>query len=118
MSFLPVPGCSTGEEAYSIAMLLREYMDHTQNRFAVQVFVTDMDKKFVEFARTGLYPAAITEDLSPERLDRFFDKVGPEYKIKDYIRSMRAPEHCWTGHWRSWPPIQSGKRLPKASATR
>jgi two-component system CheB/CheR fusion protein len=83
-----VPGCATGEEAYSIAMILREYMEETGNRFAIQIFATDVDSKLVEFGRNGLYPVGITEDVSPERLDRFFDKVGPKYKVKDDLRSL------------------------------
>lgn len=83
-----VPGCSTGEEAYSIAILLREYMDEIQVRFAVQIFATDVDSEFIEQARAGHFPESITDDVSPKRLERFFDKTGAEYKIKDDIRSM------------------------------
>ncbi|OPY65127.1 MAG: Chemotaxis protein methyltransferase Cher2 [Syntrophorhabdaceae bacterium PtaU1.Bin034] len=83
-----VPGCSTGEEAYSIAMVLREFMEEMQGRFAVQIFATDIDDSLIETARSGLYPAGIAEDVSPERLERFFIRMGPDYKVKDEIRSM------------------------------
>jgi two-component system CheB/CheR fusion protein len=67
-----VPGCSTGEAAYSIAMLLIEYMEAAKRSFKLQVFATDIDRRAVETARTGIYPASISADLTPERLARFF----------------------------------------------
>jgi len=67
-----VPGCSTGEEAYSIAILFQEYVDRVAGELEVQVFGTDIDGRALEKARTGLYPASIVADVSPERLSRFF----------------------------------------------
>ncbi|MDZ4675642.1 MAG: chemotaxis protein CheB [Gemmatimonadota bacterium] len=67
-----VPGCSTGEEAYSIAMLLIEYMDAAKHNVKLQVFATDIDRRAIHAARSGAYPASISVDLTPERLARFF----------------------------------------------
>lgn len=83
-----VPGCSTGEEAYSLAILLREFMEEKQERFAVQIFATDVDNNLIEHARAGIYPAGVADDISDERLSRFFEKSGTDLKIKDDIRSM------------------------------
>ena len=65
-------GCSTGEEAYSIAILLLEYLETTHQNFVVQVFATDIDSQAIATARSGLYPAGIAADITPERLARFF----------------------------------------------
>lgn len=83
-------GCSTGEEAYSIAILLQEYLETTQQRFMVQVFATDIDRQAIATARSGLYPASITADVSPERLARFFtaEADGSAYRIHKSIRDM------------------------------
>ena len=67
-----VPGCSTGEEAYSIAILLQERLEALKQDFKVQVFATDIDRQALEQARAGVYPAAIAADVPPERLARFF----------------------------------------------
>ena len=83
-------GCSTGEEAYSLAILLQEFMEeHKQNR-PVQVFATDIDRQAIATARSGLYPASIAADLTPERLARFFTVVpdGGGYRIHRAIRDM------------------------------
>ncbi len=81
-----VPGCSTGEEAYSLAMIIQEYMTETKDRHKVQIFATDIDSGAIEIARTGEYSESITVDVSPERLARFFVKKGNIYKIKDELR--------------------------------
>lgn len=65
-------GCSTGEEAYSIAILLAERQESSKQNYSVQLFATDIDSRAITFARTGLYPASIAADISPERLARFF----------------------------------------------
>ncbi len=84
-----VPGCSTGEEAYSIAMLIREAQETLPRPpVKVQVYATDIDKEAVDAARTGLYPANITADVSPERLLRFFAKDAAGYRIKSEIREL------------------------------
>jgi two-component system CheB/CheR fusion protein len=83
-------GCSTGEEAYSIAILLQEYLETTQQRFVVQIFATDIDSQAIATARGGLYPASIVEDVSPERLARYFtiEAKGSAYRIHKSIRDM------------------------------
>jgi two-component system CheB/CheR fusion protein len=67
-----VPGCSTGEEAYSIAILLQEHMESLKQYFKLQVFATDIDPKAVGQARSGSYPGSIAADVSAERLAKFF----------------------------------------------
>lgn len=81
-------GCSTGEEAYSLAMLLSEYMEEQNKYFDVKIFATDLDKGHIEQASNGLYPESIASDVSPERLDKYFTKSEHGYKIKDSIRRM------------------------------
>ncbi|MBP2641956.1 MAG: cheBR [Firmicutes bacterium] len=84
------PACSTGEEAYSLAILLQERMDVLKQNFKVQVFATDIDSRAIAAARSGLYPASIANDLSPERLARFFaaEPGGSAYRIRKGIRDM------------------------------
>ena len=69
-----VPGCATGEEAYSIAITCRDVMDGIKKEFQVQVFATDIDNEAIETARQGLYPASISVDMSQVVLDRHFTK--------------------------------------------
>ncbi len=85
-----VPGCSTGEEAYSIAMLLVEHIEAARQNFKLQVFATDIDRRAIECARTGTYPASITSDVSTERLDRFFvlDDDRTHYRIQKRLRDV------------------------------
>ncbi|WP_413912235.1 chemotaxis protein CheB [Candidatus Skiveiella danica] len=85
-----VAGCSTGEEAYSIAMLLQERMEMLKTSWTVQVFATDIDSRAIATARVGLYPASIATDLTPERLARFFcaEPGGQSYRIHKSIRDM------------------------------
>ena len=83
-------GCSTGEEAYSIAILLREHMELIKKDYRVQLFATDIDKRAIATARTGRYPASIARDISEERLQRFFslESDGSAYRIHKVIRDM------------------------------
>ena len=86
-----VPGCSTGEEAYSIAMLLRECMDELKENFKVLVFATDIDSEAIDHARAGVYPSSIIADVSPERLAHFFDEEQPDgstYRVAKTLRDM------------------------------
>ncbi len=85
-----VPGCSTGEEAYSLAIVLREAIEATksQGEFTVQIFATDLDKDAIEQARQGVFPANISADVSAERLKRFFTKEGAGYRVRKEIREM------------------------------
>lgn len=85
-----VPGCSSGEEAYSLAILLAERQDAMKRSFKVQVFATDIDSKAISIARAGRYPASITADVSQERLTRFFapESDGNAFRIHKTIRDM------------------------------
>ncbi|MFP4084886.1 MAG: CheR family methyltransferase [Desulfonatronovibrio sp.] len=85
-----VPGCSTGEEAYSLAMLFAEYRKSSALEQKIKIFATDIDSQAITFARAGLYPVNIVNDIGPERLERFFDKElnGNVYQIKKNIRKM------------------------------
>ena len=81
-----VPGCATGEEAYSLAMLFREYLEeHGQHR-RVNLFATDIDEDAIAAARAGAYLQNIAADVSPERLQRFFVKEDAGYRIKQEVR--------------------------------
>ena len=83
-------GCSTGEEAYSIAILLQERMEVLKQTYPVHVFATDLDSQAIATARAGLYPAGIAAHISPERLARFFtaEAEGSAYRIHKAIRDM------------------------------
>ncbi|MDD5028355.1 MAG: chemotaxis protein CheB, partial [Rhodoferax sp.] len=83
-------GCSTGEEAYSIAILLQEQLDVLRASYKVQVFATDIDSRAIAVARTGLYPTGIADDVSPERLGRFFtlEPDGSAYRVHKGIRDL------------------------------
>jgi len=84
------PGCSTGEEAYSLAILLAERQEAMKQSFKVQVFATDIDSQAIATARAGRYPASIAADLTPERLARFFaaEPDGSAYRIHKGIRDL------------------------------
>jgi len=69
-----VPGCCTGEEAYSIAILLQEQMETLKRGYKLQIFATDIDQRAIEVARIGIYPSSSIAKLSTVRRDRFFDK--------------------------------------------
>jgi two-component system CheB/CheR fusion protein len=81
-----IPGCSTGEEVYSIAMVIREYMDELKHNFRVQIFGTDIDEEAIARARAGLYQGNISLDVNPQRLKRFFIKEENGFRIKKDIR--------------------------------
>ena len=83
-----VAGCSSGEEAYSIAILLREIMDETHKEFRVQIYATDLDDDVIVQARNASYPPNIIQDVTPDRLRRFFVKDEAGYKVKKVIREM------------------------------
>ncbi len=84
------PGCSTGEEAYSLAILVQEHMETLKQSYKVQVFATDIDSRSIAAARAGLYPSSIAADVSPERLGRFFVAVpdGSAFRINKGIRDL------------------------------
>ena len=81
-----VSGCATGEEAYSLAMILAEYVENHAPTLKVQVFATDIDASAIAFARDGLYPTSIVADVSPERLRRFFMSDQGRYRIRKDLR--------------------------------
>jgi two-component system CheB/CheR fusion protein len=83
-----VPGCSTGEEAYSIAILLHEQMDAWDKAYKIRIFATDIDSRAIDKARAGIYPNSIAADVSPERLQRFFSKEGNTYQVNKQIRDI------------------------------
>jgi len=83
-----VSGCASGEEAYSLAILLREHMDTLAVVPHVQVFATDLDALALETARRGIYPVGIAEHVSPERLERFFVQQDHTYQVKPEVREM------------------------------
>ncbi len=85
-----VCGCSTGDEAYSIAILLQEQMDKLKRSFKLQIFATDIDSRAIDLARGGLYSTSALSDVSPERLSRFFtpETDGISYRINKRIRDM------------------------------
>jgi len=83
-----VAACSTGEEAYSLAILFKECMaEYNMNR-EIKIFATDLDKNSLEFASAGFYPDNIVSDVSPERLAKYFNKKEGGYQINENIRSM------------------------------
>ena len=85
-----VPGCSTGEEAYSLAIVLKEAIEAIKPKaqFTIQVFATDLDRDAIDKARQGFFPDNIAADVSPERLKRFFSKEEHGYRVRKEIREM------------------------------
>ncbi len=85
-----VPGCSTGEEAYSIAILLQEKLEALKQNYKLQVFATDIDSRAIDTARSGIYPASIAADILPERMARFFvqEMEGGTFRIHKVIRDI------------------------------
>jgi len=83
-----VPGCSTGEEPYSLAMTLREYMQEHKHDFKVQIFATDIDHDAIETARAGIYPVSIASDVNKDCLEQFFTHEDTIYRVKKGIREM------------------------------
>jgi len=86
-----VVGCSTGEEAYSLAITFREVMEEMKKptrRAALQIFATDIDRDAIERARQGVFPDNIIADVSPERLSRFFIKDERGYRVRKEVRDM------------------------------
>jgi two-component system, chemotaxis family, CheB/CheR fusion protein len=88
-----VPGCASGEEAYSIAILLLEEASRREFRPEIQIFGSDMDEKAINVAREGRYPASIESDLSEERLRRFFVQDREHYRITRELRDTLLFSH-------------------------
>jgi two-component system CheB/CheR fusion protein len=83
-----VAGCATGEEVYSLAILMHETLGDRLAEVRVQIFGTDVSDAAVEYARHGLYPISIASDVSPERLRRFFTKIDGGYRVTKPVRDM------------------------------
>jgi two-component system CheB/CheR fusion protein len=83
-----VVGCATGEEAYSIAILIVEYLTELKKNLEVKIFASDIDKSALHIASRGLYPESIAHEVSEERLFKFFSKEDTHYKVRDNIRKM------------------------------
>jgi len=83
-----IAGCSTGEEAYSIAILLREHIERSLSPPKVQVFATDIDEIGMGVARAAQYPASVVKEVSPERLRRFFVHEAGTYRVVKELRDM------------------------------
>ena len=79
-------GCSTGEEAYSLAILFSEVLNMVKKHFNIQIFASDIDVQAIDYARLGSYPDSIAADVSQERLHQYFIKEGNCYKVKKKIR--------------------------------
>ncbi len=83
-----VPGCSTGEEAYSIAILIQEHLELLKKKYQVQIFATDINKEALDVARAGIYIGGIHSDVPQKYLQRFFTKKENTYQIDKNIREM------------------------------
>ncbi|MFO7843181.1 MAG: chemotaxis protein CheB, partial [Bacteroidales bacterium] len=85
-----VPGCSTGEEAYSLAIVFKEAVENVNPNagISLQIFASDLDQDAVDIARKGIFPENITADVSPKRLSRFFIRTDDGYRVNTEIREM------------------------------
>lgn len=81
-----IAGCATGEEAYSIAILLREQMEQHRSTSDLQIFATDIDERAISIGRNALYPAAIATDLSSGRLQQFFTQEQEQFRVVKQVR--------------------------------
>jgi len=82
------PGCSTGEETYSLAMTLLEFLGERASSFHIQIFGTDLNERVIQKARTGIYLESIAEEISLERMSRFFIKVDEGYRVNKAVRDL------------------------------
>jgi two-component system CheB/CheR fusion protein len=83
-----VAGCATGEEAYTLAIMLRDGMEDLGIYVPMQIFATDLESQNIDVARAGTYPKSIANDISPAHLERFFDYVDGCYRVKKDLRNM------------------------------
>lgn len=88
-----IAGCSTGQEAYSLAICLREYQDASNASYRIQIFSTDISERSIAFARQGVYSKADVTGLSPEQLESYFEKVSGSYQVIKSIRDMCVFAH-------------------------
>ncbi len=82
------PGCGTGQEVYSLAMLLMELLDDLDASPDVQIFATDLDERALNVARRGIYPRSISDEITPSRLKRFFEPHGHRLQISKELRKL------------------------------
>ena len=82
------PGCSTGEETYSLAMILLEFLGDKMSNYEIQLFGTDANERGIEKARAGIYQERIVQEVAPERLRRFFSKVDEGYRVSKAVRDL------------------------------
>ena len=83
-----IAGCSTGEEAYSLAIVVAEVMEKRSQHTPVQIFATDIDEAAIEIARKGVYPSSIAADVPAQRLRQYFTKNNGFFRINKQIRDM------------------------------
>ncbi|MBM9514490.1 CheR family methyltransferase [Desulfogranum marinum] len=83
-----VPGCSTGEEAYSIAIVMAECMEKLKRFHPVSIFATDVDEQAINKARLGMYPQSVASDISKQRLHRFFHRTEKHFTVRKKIREL------------------------------
>jgi two-component system CheB/CheR fusion protein len=83
-----VSGCATGEEAYSVAIVMTEFLQRLQGDTRVQIFATDVSESAIEYARTGVYPRNVEADIATDRLRRFFVNNDTGYRVSRMIRDM------------------------------
>jgi two-component system CheB/CheR fusion protein len=83
-----VAGCATGEEAYSLAILIREHLEQTKKKKEVKIFATDLDKTALAVASKGIYPESIASGVLKKRLDNYFIHQNQTYRIKPELRKM------------------------------
>jgi len=83
-----IAGCASGEEAYSIAILIKEALQRANKNLRVQIFATDLDQEAIETARSGRFPEGIAADVSAERLQRYFTKEDSGYQVNEEVREL------------------------------
>jgi len=83
-----IPGCATGEEAYSIAMLLCDHLGQATKEYTIQIFATDIDMDAMAHARKGLYSEETIKSLDRPYIDKYFDHIGQSFQVKKSIREM------------------------------
>ncbi|HEX5998774.1 MAG TPA: chemotaxis protein CheB [Hyphomicrobiaceae bacterium] len=90
-----VAGCATGEEAYSVAILLHEQMEEQHKSLNLQIFASDIDERAIKTARAGLYPESVAGDIGPARLKRFFTPENGQFRVAKRVREsvVCAPQN-------------------------
>jgi two-component system, chemotaxis family, CheB/CheR fusion protein len=98
-------GCATGEEPYSLAMLLADLLGSELSQWNIKIFATDLDEGAINFARRGLYPSNVLKDLPDDYRGRFFERVDDGYRISKTLRQMVIFGHQDLGHGVPFPRI-------------